>query len=193
MATATAMREKEAAAFAAEKSEFDANIAAILKAVDALEKGMAGSFLQTGGVQVLRHLALNQDMLDSDRQVLTSFLSGSQSAGYAPQSGQITGILQQMGDEMKKGLFESIAAEKEAVAAYESLMAAKTKEVEALQATIETKMARIGDVSVSIAKMKEDLSDTEEALAEDKKILGGSREGLQNKGCGVGGAFEDSR
>merc|ERR550532_691284 len=111
MATATAMREKEAAAFATEKSEYDANIAAISKAVASLEKGMGGSFLQTGGAQILRQLALNQDMLDSDRQVLTSFLSGSQSAGYAPQSGQITGILKQMGDEMSKGLSESVAAE----------------------------------------------------------------------------------
>merc|ERR1719517_65597 len=42
MAEATAIREKEAAAFAGEKSEYDTNIAAISKAVAALSKGMAG-------------------------------------------------------------------------------------------------------------------------------------------------------
>merc|ERR1719150_759566 len=41
VAEATAIREKEAAAFAAEKSEADANIAAVNSAVAALEKGMA--------------------------------------------------------------------------------------------------------------------------------------------------------
>merc|ERR1719453_2925216 len=45
MAEATAIREKEAAAFAAENAEFLSNIAAMEKAIAALEKGMAG-FLQ---------------------------------------------------------------------------------------------------------------------------------------------------
>merc|ERR1719384_2895475 len=50
---AKAIREKEAAAFAAEKSDYDANIAAVKAAVAAIEKGMAGSFLQTGGAKAL--------------------------------------------------------------------------------------------------------------------------------------------
>ena len=41
IAQATAMREKEAAVFAKYKSEHDTNIAAIVKAVDAPEKGVA--------------------------------------------------------------------------------------------------------------------------------------------------------
>jgi len=46
MAEATAIRDKEAATFAAYKAEADSNIAAIKKAVTALESGMTG-FLQT--------------------------------------------------------------------------------------------------------------------------------------------------
>merc|ERR1712008_410213 len=45
-ATATALREKEAAAFAKESSDLKANIAALGKATAAIESGMAGSFLQ---------------------------------------------------------------------------------------------------------------------------------------------------
>merc|ERR1719323_932153 len=45
---ATAIREKEAAAFAAEKADYEANIGAMTKAIAALSKGMAGSFVQTG-------------------------------------------------------------------------------------------------------------------------------------------------
>merc|ERR1719316_2527341 len=49
MADATAIREKEAAAFAALKAEAEANIAAVDGAIDAVTKGMAGSFLQSSG------------------------------------------------------------------------------------------------------------------------------------------------
>merc|ERR1719220_1771839 len=76
-----------------------------------------------------------------------------------------------MGDDMSKGLSESLATEAAAIASYESLMAAKTKEVEALQASIESKQDRIGETGVSIATMKADLTDTEAALAQDQKFL----------------------
>merc|ERR1719195_1355711 len=46
VATATALREKEAAAFAKESSDLKTNIAALAKATAAIEGGMAGSFLQ---------------------------------------------------------------------------------------------------------------------------------------------------
>merc|ERR1719230_2561142 len=83
MAEATAIREKEAAAFAALKAEADANIAAVNKATAAIEKGMAGSFLQSSAAQVLQKLVVNdKNMEDYDREELTSFLS--QSTGYAP-------------------------------------------------------------------------------------------------------------
>merc|ERR1719323_2204295 len=97
---ATAIREKEASAFAQLEAEHNANIAAIRKAVAALEKGMAGGFLQTGAAKVLRQLIANkQDMMDEDRQQLQAFLTVPWGAGYGAQSGQIVGILKEMGDE----------------------------------------------------------------------------------------------
>merc|ERR1719478_529228 len=47
MAEATNIREKEAGVYADLKAEADANIAAVNKATAAIEKGMAGSFLQS--------------------------------------------------------------------------------------------------------------------------------------------------
>merc|ERR1712079_613136 len=94
MAEATALREKEAKAFAAEKAEFDTNIAAMTKAIAALEKGMSGGFLQTPEAKIIRQLAVSsQDMIDMERQELVAFLSGTQSSEYAPKSGEISGIL----------------------------------------------------------------------------------------------------
>jgi len=173
MAEATAIREKEAAEFEKETSEDKANIEAMAKAIAALEKGMAGSFLQTAGASVLRKLTMTIDLNDDDRETLTAFLSQGQAqeAGYAPQSGEITGILKQMKDTMEKSLAEAVAAEEKAIAEYKALMVAKKKEIEALQKQIEEKLKRIGDVGVELVNMMEDLDDTRKSLEEDKKFL----------------------
>jgi len=183
MAEATAMREKEAAAFAAEKAAADKDIAAIAKAVAALEKGMAGAFLQTNAAQILKSIASSKrdTLMEDDRQELLAFLSNTQGTDYAPQSGQITGILKTMGDEMAAGLAEATKAEEVAIAIYEKLMAAKKKEVIALTKEIETKLTRIGDLGVEIAEMKNDLGDTEEALIADKKFLANLDENCEKK------------
>jgi len=190
MAQATKLREKDAAAYAAEKGEADANIAAIESAVAALEKGAAGGFLQTGGAQTLRRLVLGQrsEMPDLDRQGLLSFLSGQQGDGYAPQSGEITGILKQLGDEMGKGLSEATAAEEASIASYEALMAAKKKEVDALIEAIEKKTQQVGELGVAIEQMKNSLSSTEAALLEDQKF-----QAELEKGCATKASEWDER
>jgi septal ring factor EnvC (AmiA/AmiB activator) len=171
MATATSMREKEAGAFAKESGTDESNLDALTKALAAIEKGMAGEFLQTGAAQILRKLSVASSMVDMDRQELVAFLSGSQEEGYAPASAEIVGILKQMKDEMEKDLAELKAAEASAIQSYEEMMAAKKKEVESLTMAIEEKMTRVGELGVEIATMKNDLEDTQEALGEDIKFL----------------------
>jgi len=178
MAEATGIREKEAAAFAKFSADSGANVAAISKAVTAIEAGMGGGFLQTGAASQLRKL-MSKVTDDDDRQALTSFLSGGNS--YAPQSGQITGILKQMHDEMAAGLAEAQATEKAAIQSYDELMAARLKEKEALTAAIQTKLTKQGELSVSIAEMKNDAGDTTEALAADKKFLAELETGCATK------------
>eukprot|EP00420_Gonyaulax_spinifera_P037036 CAMPEP_0197884024 /NCGR_PEP_ID=MMETSP1439-20131203/10622_1 /TAXON_ID=66791 /ORGANISM="Gonyaulax spinifera, Strain CCMP409" /LENGTH=728 /DNA_ID=CAMNT_0043503755 /DNA_START=64 /DNA_END=2250 /DNA_ORIENTATION=- len=181
-AEATAIREKEAAAFSAEKAEYDANIAAVNKAVVSLSKGIAGGFLQTGAAQVLKRLILGkQDMIDADRQELLAFLSASQGSQYVPQSGEITGILKEMGEKMEKGLADATATEQDSIKAFDELMAAKSKEVAALSASIESKTKRIGELAVEIVQMKDDLSDTQTSLLEDKKFLDELEKGCATK------------
>merc|ERR1719330_1829882 len=147
------------------------NIAAVSKAVTALEKGMSGGFLQTKAAQVLRLAIAKEEMLEGDRQDLIAFLSGSQSDSYAPGSGQIVGILKELGATMAKNLADVTNEEKESISTYEGLMAAKKKEVAALTASIESKTKQVGDLGVSIVRMKEDLDDTQAALAQDKTFL----------------------
>merc|ERR1719265_1953553 len=130
------------------------------------------AFLQSAAANVVKHVVqARDDMLDADREDVMAFLSASQDSEYSPQSGQIAGILKQLGDEMSKSLAEATAAENSAIKVFEELMAAKTKEVAAQTASIEEKTVRVGEVAVSIAEMKNDLSDTEAALLEDQKFL----------------------
>jgi len=172
MAEASAIRAKEAAEFAAEKAEASSNIASLAGAIGAVEKGMTG-FLQTQAAASLKRIVLSdKDLADYDREELVSFLSGAQNDEYAPQSGQITGILKEMKDTMSKNLASAEAGESDAISSFDQLMAAKTKEVNALTKTVEAKTVRIGEMAVEIVQMKEDLSDTQAALLEDQKFLG---------------------
>merc|ERR1719499_2809273 len=147
IADANALREKEASTFADLKAEHDTNIAALAKAIDAISKGVAGSFLQTPAAQVLRRAVSKLNLVESDQEEVTAFLS--QSTNYAPQSGEILGILKQMGDTMAASLSDATATETAAISSYNGLIAAKKKEVAALTATVESKTGQIGELGVS--------------------------------------------
>eukprot|EP00747_Dinoflagellata_sp_TGD_P156838 gnl/TRDRNA2_/TRDRNA2_177692_c7_seq7.p1 gnl/TRDRNA2_/TRDRNA2_177692_c7~~gnl/TRDRNA2_/TRDRNA2_177692_c7_seq7.p1 ORF type:complete len:432 (+),score=132.73 gnl/TRDRNA2_/TRDRNA2_177692_c7_seq7:81-1376(+) len=169
MAQAAGVREKEAAAFAKASADLKTNIGALDKAIPAIENGMSGSFVQTEAAAGLKnYVMLKSELADVDREDVLSFLSNAE--GYAPQSGQIVGILKTLHDEMTKELSDTSAAEDAAIKTYEELVAAKTKEGEALTAQIEEKSVRLGDVSMEAATMKNDLEDTTEAVAEDTKF-----------------------
>jgi septal ring factor EnvC (AmiA/AmiB activator) len=171
IAKATSMREKDAAAFLKESTTDKSNLDALTKALAAIEKGMAGAFLQTSTAATLRRLTLSMDMSTADRDVLASFLTQGSGHRYAPASGEIVGILKQMKDTMEKDLAEVIASEDAAKKDFEELVAAKEKEIEAATQAIEEKTKRTGETAVHIVMLKEDLDDTQTSLMEDKGFL----------------------
>lgn len=168
---ATALRKKEAGIFARDSSDHKTNLAALGNAISAIEAGVGGSFLQTSAAAQLRQLTIDADMSSVDRDALAAFLSEHEGQRYAPQSGEITGILKQMKDTMSKDLADMTAAEKQAVADYKALMSAKKKEIDANSVAIEAKTQRAGQVAVDIVDLKEALDDTAKALAADRKFL----------------------
>jgi len=113
----------------------------------------------------------SDNMIEADRQEILEFLSAGQSSEYAPQSGEIVGILKQLMETFAKDLAEETAAEEAAVKAYEELVSAKKKEISALTSAVEAKTVQSGELAVSIVNMKNDLSDTEDALLADKQFL----------------------
>lgn len=179
---AEALRTKEKAEYDKEFAESKANLGSLTKAVKAISDGMSTSFLQTNAAGRLREL-LNEDqsMLEADRQTVLTFLSGEERDGYAPASGEILGILKQMGDDMSKTQQEMIATEDASVKDYEALVSAKTKEVQVQSQFIEGALQRVSEVSIDLATMKNDLEDTSEALAEDSNFLADLKKTCEEK------------
>lgn len=170
LATATSIREKEAAEFAKESANQKADISACKGAVQKLKGG--GSFLQTKTSAVLRKIISKGivDLSDVDRDLLSNFLQNGESA-RDPSSGEILGILQQMETEMEKDLKQMEADEDGAIADFEALTSAKNKEVAACTKAIEVKTGRKGSLAVTVTKLKNDLEDAQESLSEDAAFL----------------------
>jgi uncharacterized coiled-coil DUF342 family protein len=174
MDSATKQREEEHKKFLGVSGEYKSYVSALAGAIPAIEKGMAGGFLQTKSGAVLRQAVSSDTVItDYDRQVVMSFLSGQQSAseGYVPASGEITGILKTLKDDFDKSLAEVTTEEEGAVKLYDELVAAKTKQVNAMSESIEKKTIRVGELQVDIANMKNELTETEAALIADQKFL----------------------
>merc|ERR1719335_557154 len=123
------IREKEAGEFAEEKADSETNIAAMAKAIPALEQGMgAASLLQLPGADRLKKIVQTFTNVDEmDRRNVMSFLE--QSGDYVPQSGQIVGILKNMKDDLDKSLGGIVSDEEAAAASFVELKAAKKKEI----------------------------------------------------------------
>jgi len=181
LATAAALREKEATTYAKVSSDYQTNLSALKAAIEAIEKGIAGSFLQTKQAALLRKLSIDVDMGSADRDMLTAFLSQGQAEGYSPKSGQIVGILKELSDTMGKELADTTGTEEQAIKDFEALSLAKEKEINALTASIESKLEKSGQLGVEIVALKEDLDDTKATLGEDQKFLMELKKGCETK------------
>merc|ERR1719262_337714 len=101
-----------------------------------------------------------------------SFLQQPANAGsYAPQSGVIFGILQQMQETFEINSADAQKEEAEAVATYAELKKAKTEEIAAAEASVVKKTEEAATAAKTVAASKEGLVDTRAALAADTEFL----------------------
>jgi len=173
LAEAEALRTKEKSDYDATAADSAANIAALSGAIPALEKGMgSAALLQMPHGDRLRLIANNAQNLDSfDRESLLSFLEQKAGGDYAPQSGQIVGIMKQMLEDMQKSSAEADADEAKAAASFSDLSASKQKEAQVATAAIETKTVRSGELAVTTVQAQDALDDAEAELADAEKFL----------------------
>merc|ERR1719449_261129 len=90
---------------------------------------------------------------------------------YAPQSGEIFGILRQMKETFEANLAASQKEEAESQKAYEELKAAKEEEIKAGQDQIDTKTQELASTDEKLAQAKEDVEDTKKSLSADEQFL----------------------
>merc|ERR1719353_964446 len=90
---------------------------------------------------------------------------------YAPQSGEIFGILQQMKETFETNLSASQKQEMQEQAGYEELKTAKLQEIGAGEGQLAQKRQLLAETDEKAATAKQDLADTREALSADQKFL----------------------
>merc|ERR1719235_1894854 len=117
----------------------------------------------------------NDDILSlitpHQREVMKAFVQQEQGAGYAPQSGEIFGIMNAMKESFERNLAESQKTEAQQIASFEDLKAAKTEEIEAGTEQIDAKTEELAATDEKNSASKKDLEDTTATLDEDTKFL----------------------
>jgi len=181
---ATALRAKELAEFNAEEKSVIMTIMSLKNALISLSKH--NSFLQSAsqmqGVAVTVQDALNSHasllagaLTPTQRRAVSAFVQSptvTQTGGYAPQSGEIVGILKQMQETFETNLAATQKQEKANVAAFIDLKAAKEAEIKAGNDQIDTKSDQLAENNDKMAQEKRDRKDTEKSLAADEKFYG---------------------
>merc|ERR1719515_232722 len=194
---ATAIREKELAEFNAEEKDLLESIAALKAAITVLSKHHGGSLLQvqesqlqesklvsvaaTLAHELQKHGELLRGVLTHKQQrEVAAFVqapsdyfdaSPTFKQSYAPQSGQIFGILKQMKETFENNLSESQKAEMAAQKAYEELKAALEAQIAAAQDLKDKKTQELADTDLKLAQAKEDIEDTRAKLSADEQFL----------------------
>jgi len=187
LSEASALRIKENKAFQAAETDLIEAIKASKQAIVVLGeqnpqlaqlKSVTQSLQHAGVAKILASRgSLNKDQLEMLKAFLQessgamSFLAIPGFKSYAPQSGQIFGILQQMQEDFEKTLGESQAAEAKAVADYESLKAAKEEEIASGKKAMAQLDEDIGTVTEKHAEALQEKDDTEAQLALDQEFL----------------------
>merc|ERR1719258_810615 len=128
-----------------------------------------------------KHTDILQHILThAERRALSSFIQSPEDyfdaeptfkQSYAPQSGEIFGILKQMKETFETNLSSSQKEEMANQKAYEELKAAKEEEIAAGQDQIDKKSQILADTDEKNAQAKEDVEDTKKSLGADEQFL----------------------
>jgi hypothetical protein len=125
--------------------------------------------------EVQAHSQLLQGILThSERKAIDAFIQSPEDLlqeQYAPQSGEIFGILQQMKETFEENLSASQKEEMQNAKAYEDLKSAKEDEISAGQEQLDTKTQELASTDEKLAEAKEDIEDTKSNLSADEEFL----------------------
>jgi chromosome segregation ATPase len=117
------------------------------------------------------HDILEGTITPHERKLVMLGQSQTMRASYAPQSGEIFGILGQMKETFETNLKESQKQEAADSKTYGDLKAAKVEEISAISDSIDEKKQQLAEADSTNAESKEALSDKNGILEADRKFL----------------------
>lgn len=173
---ATEIRSQEKQAFERDSSELKSQISALKTAVESLQEAPA---LQQGvgllaWLQNLATASSEVRVRHVNRHVLSSLL---QEPGQAiAHKDQITGMLQQMLQDMSGDLDSLVNMEKQRTSAYDQMQTTKKQEMSHLMDAINTKQSRVTSESFLLIQLKQDLTTTRETMETDSRVDEGLRQ-----------------
>lgn len=175
MAKAAAIRYKDAKACAQTSDDLKADIAALGKAIQALERGSNAAFLQTDAAAVLRSLVDSDRVGEAPREALQSLLGIGEDAEDAAAamgpSSEVIGICKQLKASFEETLAQATKQEGDDVNEFALLQASSEREAKALSDAIKTKSERVAEVKARIVDIDDDAESTSESLQRDKVFV----------------------
>jgi len=174
---ATAMRDEEYTQFNDEEKDLLQSIDALKNAIVVLGKHNEASMVSVQSVlrQALAgHSDILADMKAEHHSAIESFLQINQPAhfaSYAPQSGQIFGILKEMKEQFERNLAKAQKNEMAGKENYAQLKSSKEEEIAAAKEAVAAKTEDKADSNEARVNGESDLEDTQNALAADTSFL----------------------
>jgi hypothetical protein len=154
-------------------------IGALKSAITVLSKhhGADDTALLNIAVMVKHQLHMHEALLDTAvvkkaKKAAAALIQGpAHLQAYAPQSGEIFGILGNMKDTFEANLSDSQKEEQANQKAFEDLKAAKEAEIKAGQEQLAKKQDELANTDERNAQAKEDIEDTRNTLSADEPFL----------------------
>jgi len=198
--TATELRQRQLAEFNNEEKEMIQSITALKNAVlvigkhheamiqEGVETEADTSALMNVYVTMKDELHKHAELLGevvtpTQKRMINALVQEDQPANagsYAPQSGQVFGVLKNMKESFEANLAASQREESDSAAAYVDLKSAKQDEITAGQTQVSDKSLQLGNTDEKLANDRQDLEDTENTLAADKNFLANLKEKCQS-------------
>jgi len=183
---ATSIRQKQLGEFNDEERDLLQSISALKASITVLSKHHEPSLLQLSNKHASTIAATIQHAMKRHGELLEGAMSSSQKKAamsfvqsqdltlrqsYAPQSGEIYGILKQMKETFEANLAESQKEEQTNQQAFSELKSAKEEEISAGQSQVDAKQQELATGTEKNAQAQVDLDDTKRSLAADEQFL----------------------
>merc|ERR1719265_2886468 len=181
------IRAKEKKEFLQEEEDMVDGIAAIEKAIATLAEVGADQTVSSGAdhekfmgkksllglkTSIKEALAAASVLLtNKQKRTMESFIQAPFTGTYTAQSGEIVGILKNMGDTFAENLASIRAAEEKAANAHKKFMKIKEEEFETMKKGYDEKQGQLGDNDDELAMEKENLAELQEELASAEDFL----------------------